>query len=143
MECLLTLITTPQLEERLVDWFLEEGHEGFTAIACHGHGVRAEHLSVREQVAGRQKRVAFWLQVPEVRARAIVASLASEFGDAGIHFWISPVLESGPIVSTSEGTGRDSGRSGEDGRDRLRQPAETPRSRGRSPETDETGRKME
>lgn len=96
-ECLLTLIATPELEERLVDWLLETGHEGFSTVPCRGHGVHPERLSTAEQVAGRQRRVAFWLQLPENEAESIVARLGESFGKAGLHFWITPVLASGQI----------------------------------------------
>jgi hypothetical protein len=91
------LIATPELEERLVDWLLETGHEGFSTVPCRGHGVHPERLSTAEQVAGRQRRVAFWLQLPKNEAESIVAGLGESFGKAGLHFWITPVLASGPI----------------------------------------------
>jgi hypothetical protein len=97
--CLLTLIATPELEERLIDWLLEAGHEGFTTVACHGHGVHSDRLSTAEQVIGRQKRVAFWLQVPGDEAESIVARLALELGDAGLHFWITPAIAAGRVGS--------------------------------------------
>lgn len=96
-ECLLTVIATPSLEEKLVDWLLEKGQAGFTTSECSGHGVNQEHLSAAEQVAGRQKRVAFWIQVPEPKARKIVAQLGSDFGAAGLHYWVSPVIAGGAI----------------------------------------------
>jgi len=96
-ECLLTLIATPELEERLVDWLLETGHEGFSTVPCRGHGVHPERLSTAEQVAGRQRRVAFCLQLPENEAESIVARLGENFGKTGLHFWITPVLASGQI----------------------------------------------
>ena len=96
-DCLLTLIATPELEERLIDWLLESGHEGFTTSPCHGHGVHPARLSAAEQVAGRQRRVAFWIQEPEEQARAIVARLAESFGGAGLHYWLVPVSEAGRI----------------------------------------------
>lgn len=105
IECLLTLITTPELEERLVDWLLEAGHEGFTTVPCHGHGVHPETLSTAEQVAGRQKRIAFWLQLPKSEAESIVSSLEENFGDASLHYWITPALASGSIATrTRQGT---------------------------------------
>ena len=97
-ECLLTLIATPELEERLVDWLLEAGHDGFTTAPCHGHGVHPEHLSTAEQVAGRQKRVAFWLQLSENEAESIVERLGASMGSSGLHYWIVPAIAAGPIV---------------------------------------------
>lgn len=96
-QCLLTLIATPELEERLIDWLLQANHQGFTTARCHGHGVHPDRLSTAEQVAGRQRRITFWLQLDQVEAEAVVAGLAENFGGAGLHFWITPVLAAGPI----------------------------------------------
>lgn len=98
-ECLLTLIGTPELEERLIDWLLEAGYEGFTTTPCHGHGVHPAHLSTAEQVAGRQKRTAFWLQLSQNDAESIVSSLEEEIGGARLYYWITPVLAAGSIGS--------------------------------------------
>ena len=97
--CLLTLIATPELEERLIDWLLEAGHEGFTTANCQGHGVHPKRLSTAEQVVGRQRRVAFWLQLREDEAESIVARLAADFGSVGLHFWLTPAIAAGPILS--------------------------------------------
>ncbi|HIG70018.1 MAG TPA: DUF3240 domain-containing protein [Myxococcales bacterium] len=102
-ECLLTLIATPELEERLVDWLLEANHEGFTTFRCQGHGVHADRLSTAEQVAGRQRQIAFWLQLPEGEAEVVIRGLSNSFGGAGLHFWITPVLAGGPIGSPASG----------------------------------------
>jgi hypothetical protein len=96
---LLTLVSTPELEERLVDWLLEEGHAGFTSAPCHGHGVHPDRLSTAEQVAGRQRRVVFWLHVPEHEVDDLLAGLATSFGNAGLHYWLAPLIAVGRIES--------------------------------------------
>jgi hypothetical protein len=98
-ECLLTLIATPELEERLVDWLLEANYAGFMTAPCYGHGVHPDRLSTAEQVAGQQRRTALWLQLSQEQAESIVQGLAEHFGGAGLHFWITPVLAAGPIVT--------------------------------------------
>ncbi len=97
-EVLLTLVARPGLEERLVDWLLAQQHQGFTTLACEGHGVSPHQLDIAEQVAGRQHRVALWIVLPLGRARALVEALRAGFGGAGLHYWISPLIESGPIT---------------------------------------------
>lgn len=99
-EVLLTLIARPGLEERLVDWLLGQQHQGFTTLACEGHGISPHQLAAAEQVAGRQDRVAVWIVLSLERARALVEALRGSFGEAGLRYWISPLLESGPIVPT-------------------------------------------
>ena len=95
--CLLTLIATPDLEERLVDWLLGEGYQGFTSLPCNGHGTGHEGLSTAEKVAGRQRQVAFWLQLEETVATDLVRALSESFGATELHYWIVPVLSGGPI----------------------------------------------
>ncbi len=96
--CLLTLITTPELEEHLIDWLLQAGHEGFTTLPCHGHGTSHDGLSAAELVAGLQRQVAFWLQLPSTTAAELVRRLATEFDDGHLHYWIVPVAAGGPIA---------------------------------------------
>ncbi len=98
-QCLLTLIATPELEERLIDWLLMAEHEGFTTARCDGHGVASSRLSTAEQVAGRQRRIVFWLQLPESEVEAVIAGLAERFAGAGLHYWVTPVLAAGRIES--------------------------------------------
>ncbi|MAG33694.1 MAG: hypothetical protein CL908_22680 [Deltaproteobacteria bacterium] len=98
-KCLLTLIATPELEDRLIDWLLGSGHAGFTTSSGRGHGIHAARLSAAEQVAGVQQRVIFWLQTDREEAGAVVDRLAEHFGGAGIHYWITPVSEAGPVGS--------------------------------------------
>jgi hypothetical protein len=95
--CLLTLIATPALEERLIDWLLERGQDGFTTLPCHGHGTGHDGLSAAEQVAGRKRQVAFWLQVSSDTATELVRELTAEFADAQLHYWIVPVAAGGPL----------------------------------------------
>jgi hypothetical protein len=108
-EVLLTLIARPGLEEHLIDWLLAREHQGFTTLACEGHGVSPQQLAAAEQVAGRQDRVAVWIQLSAGRARELVEALRASFGHAGLHYWISPLLESGPIAPTEAGEGAPTG----------------------------------
>jgi hypothetical protein len=96
-QALLTLIATPDDEERLVDWLLQRGHTGFTTLPCSGHGVAGDRLAAAEQVAGRQSRVAFWIQLPLEDAHALVSDLHPAFGRTGMHYWIAPVHGGGPL----------------------------------------------
>ncbi|MBJ19789.1 MAG: DUF3240 domain-containing protein [bacterium] len=105
-ECLLTLITTPEFEERLVDWLLESHHEGFTTSPCRGHGIHAAQLSTAEQVTGVQRRVAFWIQTRDEEAHAIVRRLGEAFDGVGLHYWITPVVEAGTIGREREAQAR-------------------------------------
>ena len=98
-QVLLTLIATPEVEEKLVDWLLGAGHGGFTTVGCQGHGVHHGQLSTSEQVAGRQHRVAFWLQTTESSARTIVSELSTGFEKSVLHYCITPVVAGGSMAN--------------------------------------------
>jgi hypothetical protein len=93
---LLTLIAPPTLEEPLVDWLLQfESEFGFSTFPVNGHSSRQEGLSLAEQVSGRKKQIRFEMHLPESEWRPVVEKLQRDFAGAGIHYWVSPVIEQG------------------------------------------------
>jgi hypothetical protein len=95
--CLLVLIAPPQLEEALVDFLLErEGFAGFSLMKIDGspaHGA----LTLSEQVTGRKRQVMFQVHADRADARALVAKLREDFRGVGLHYWMTPLIEAGPI----------------------------------------------
>ena len=95
--CLLVLVAPPQLEEPLVDFLLErEGFTGFSAHKIEGspaHGT----LTHAEQVTGRKRQVMFQVHAGYADVRDLVTQLRETFCGAGLHYWITPVIEAGPI----------------------------------------------
>jgi hypothetical protein len=106
---LLTLIAPRALEETIVDWLLEHGHEGFTSFDCSGHGVSAAQLSVSEQVSGREARVGFWLAVESGEADRIVREMGRAPMASVLRFWMAPLLAGGrvPLARDAEGASPD------------------------------------
>lgn len=95
---LLTLTIAPAIEENLVDWLLEnQGQIGFSSFPVNGHSSHQEDLSLAEQVAGRQKQVRFQIHLDAERVSTLLSHLRRDFAGAGLHYWISPVLDSGRI----------------------------------------------
>lgn len=114
---LVTLIAAPSLEENLVDWLLS--HEsrreadcgscetepagsakcchGFTSFAVSGHSSRHQGLSLEEQVAGRKKQVGFEMHIRGPDLAALLAGLKQDFAGTGLHYWVTPVLDSGTL----------------------------------------------
>ena len=96
-QCLLVLIAPPQLEEPLVDFLLENaGFSGFSLQKIDGspaHGT----LTLSEQVTGRKRQVMFHVHAGCADVRGLVTQLGMCFGGAGLHYWILPVIEAGPI----------------------------------------------
>jgi len=96
---LLTLIAPTELEELLVDWFLENDHRGFTSFDCAGHGVATSDLSSAEQVSGRKARIGFWFALAREESDRLVARLSRVRFGSSLHYWISPLLAAGPMRS--------------------------------------------
>ncbi|NJD07787.1 MAG: DUF3240 domain-containing protein [Methylococcaceae bacterium] len=95
---LLTLTIAPAIEENLVDWLLEnQGQIGFSSFPVNGHSSHPEDLSLAEQVAGRQKQVRFQIHLDTERVSTLLSQLRRDFAGAGLHYWVSPVLDSGRI----------------------------------------------
>ncbi len=98
-ECLLVVIATPAVEETLVDWLLgREELSGFSSQHIDGHSRIHQHLSLAEQVAGRKKQVMFHIHTQCDTAREAVEGLKRDFAGAGLHYWLMPVLQAGPIA---------------------------------------------
>jgi len=95
--CLLVLIAPPQLEEPLVDFLLEqEGFSGFSLQKIDGspaHGA----LTLAEQVTGRKRQIMFQVHAGCAEVRGLVAQVGETFRGAGLHYWIAPLIEAGPI----------------------------------------------
>ncbi|QSA96611.1 DUF3240 family protein [Methylococcus sp. EFPC2] len=95
---LITLTVSPSIEEALVDWLLGlETTRGFTSFPVHGHSSQLQGLSLAEQVAGRKKQVRFQIHLPERETAEFIARLQQDFQGTGLHYWISPVTESGHL----------------------------------------------
>lgn len=100
-QVLVVVTSPPALESQLVDWLLiEEGGAGFSSSVIHGHSTRHDHLSVAEQVSGRQRRLQFQIQLDTSRQGAFLESLEANFGGADLHYWVLPVLAGGHLGRT-------------------------------------------
>ncbi|PHS27529.1 MAG: hypothetical protein COA83_00550 [Methylophaga sp.] len=96
-KCLLTIIAVPKIEDVLVDWLLNRPDiTGFTSLSASGHGTGHE-MSVSEQVTGRRKQIALWIELEQNLAEAVITGLEEDFQNTGIHYWLMPLLKSGSI----------------------------------------------
>lgn len=95
---LLVMTCSPAIESQVIDWLLSrEDSAGFTSVAAHGHSRDYEHLSIAEQVLGRQRRQQIQLVMDEELCEAFVARLTSELADLDLHYWVIPVLAEGRL----------------------------------------------
>jgi len=97
-QVLAVLAVPPALESQLVDWLLlREGGTGFSSTPIHGHSTRHEHLSIAEQVSGKQRRVQFQIQLDAARLDEFLSGLHQDFSGADLHYWVVPVLAGGHL----------------------------------------------
>ena len=96
-QCLLVLIAPPGVEEALVDFLLAQEHvSGFSAQKVDGSPAHGR-LTLAEQVTGRKRQVMFQVHAPRDEVRELVERLREDFRGAGLHYWVMPVIEAGPI----------------------------------------------
>lgn len=94
---LLVLIAPPGLEEALVDFLLaQDDFRGFSLQRIEGSPAFGR-LSLAEQVTGRRQQVMFHLHAPREAVDALLGRLRRDLRGAGLHYWILPVREAGPI----------------------------------------------
>jgi len=95
-EALIILNVAPAIEEAIVDWLLENNQDsGFTIFPVRGYSTSHENLSIGEQVSGRQRRLQVQVQMKSSVVDEFLAGLATSLGDAGIHYWVLPILRGG------------------------------------------------
>ncbi|MDZ7751575.1 MAG: DUF3240 family protein [Gammaproteobacteria bacterium] len=97
--CLLNLVVTPEAEDAVADWLLDrEEVSGFSSMPIAGHGSSEHAMSLAEQVAGRRRQVLFQIHLGLDDARRLVTTLGEDFHGSGMHFWLTPVLDSGHVA---------------------------------------------
>jgi len=97
-EYLVSVNVPPILEEGVVDCLLAiEPEIGFSSTAVNAHTSNHEHLSLAEQVAGRQTQIHFQMYILENQLTGLTKALKHNFSGSGIRYWVTPVIESGEI----------------------------------------------
>ena len=95
---LVVLNVAPELEGAVVDWLLERvGRTGFTSFPVSGHSTSHEHLTVAEQVSGRQHRLQFQVQIGADVLEKFLNDASDTLGGTGIRYWVLPVTQSGHL----------------------------------------------
>jgi hypothetical protein len=97
-QTLFTLICPPSLERPVTNWLLEqEIISGFTSMQAYGHGSDPKSLTLIEQVEGRKKQIMFQMHLTTENAELMLESLNQEFSGTNIHYWLTPVIQSGSL----------------------------------------------
>lgn len=97
-QTLLSLVVSPLVEDTLVDWLLaRDDVPGFTSFPASGHGSSVHAMSLAEQVSGRRRQVVFQLRLTRPQSESLISGLQQNFGNSGMHFWLTPVLACGHL----------------------------------------------
>ncbi|MBM3351048.1 MAG: DUF3240 domain-containing protein [Betaproteobacteria bacterium] len=95
-KCLIMLFAPPAFEESLVDWLLEyDCISGFSTTESYGHGQRSSAMSLLEQVAARQRRIQFAIEIDSKLASVFLKEIGLDF--PGLHYMVMPLLSAGRL----------------------------------------------
>jgi hypothetical protein len=94
----LTLVSPPQIEEKLLDTLLEvAGNEVFTSTPTFSHGTSQGRLSGTEQVMGRSGSVQVQLLVEPDELDELLVALRTGFAGTGLRYWVTQLAQAGEI----------------------------------------------
>lgn len=98
-ELCLSLLCPAKLEEKLLDSLLVFPDISlFTSTPTAAHGMSHECMNASEQVMGRSFVTLVQVLLPVQARAALLSCLQEQFAGAGLHYWISPVMEAGEIL---------------------------------------------
>ena len=94
----LTLVSPPEIEEKLLDTLLEvAGNEVFTSTPTFSHGTAHGRLSSTEQVMGRSRSVQVQILVKHDELDQLLAALRTGFAGTGLRYWVTSLTQAGEI----------------------------------------------
>lgn len=99
-DILLTLIVPVGIAQEVEDVLLAhpEHVRGFIAGAVDGHGASVRLAGAAELVSGHTPRQQIQAVLAPADARAVLERLRADFPQAGVVYWLSPVLELGRLA---------------------------------------------
>ncbi len=94
----LSLLASPELEEKLLDQLLLSPHtQIFTSQNCASHGGHLTDLDATEQVLGRAHAVLIHVLLGADKADQLLDDLRRLLPGSGLRFWLTPVLQEGSL----------------------------------------------
>ncbi len=70
---------------------------GFTSFALSRHYIGQHHLSLAEQVLGRQRYIGMQISLDSDGVAALLNLLKSEFAGSGVEYWVTPIIQYGRV----------------------------------------------
>ena len=97
-DVLVVLNAPPTLEAHVSDWLMSRPEGGgFTSLPVFGHGSSVEQLTTAEQVAGRERRQQFEVEMLSAAVDGFLADAKQALGNAAIRYWVVPILATGHL----------------------------------------------
>lgn len=97
-EVCLTILATPEIEEKLLDQILVSDLAAtFASQPAASHGGHLGRLDEAEQVLGRAEAVMVTAVLDVASADALLVLLRERFTGAGLRYWLTPVIERGQL----------------------------------------------
>lgn len=93
------MIVSPEVEEKLLDeLLLRFATDVFTSTPTFSHGATAAEMHAEEQVLGRRRAVQVQILLSRAEAAQLRQMLNERFANAGLHYWILPVVAEGDVL---------------------------------------------
>lgn len=97
-EAVLILITSPNVEELMIDLLLEQPDiSGFTSQIVNAHGAGGNQLSMQEQVTGRQQKVQLMVYGTQSALQTLIGLVQITLDNSGTRYILLPAIDSGVI----------------------------------------------
>ena len=95
----LTLICSPEIEEKLLDTLLSSAAEEiFTSTPTFSHGTSHGRLSDVEKVMGRSRSVQVQIITSDEELAALIELLQPRFKGTGLRYWATALSHEGEIT---------------------------------------------
>ncbi|MDR2187231.1 MAG: DUF3240 family protein [Azonexus sp.] len=96
---LLTLVMPDDLAQSMKDLLLSRPDlvSGFTTTHAEGRGATVELVEVGELVDGHARRTVIRSVGSETAMREIIALIRQTLPRANIYFWLTPIIDMGPL----------------------------------------------
>ena len=99
LDLCLTLLCPPALEERVLDTLLMTPEIAiFTSTRAAAHGFNHARLNANEQVLGLAVMTQVQALFNQTDRAKILDSLKVAFAGTGLHYWLTPVTETGAFA---------------------------------------------
>jgi hypothetical protein len=93
---LLTIVITPDIEDTIVDWLLEQPDiDGVNSYSIKSYNKNHSNYTPIEKVTGWKRKTTLRLILPVDVILDVIAQMKTKFANSGIYYRIAPFLDEG------------------------------------------------